>query len=267
MDAAMKSIRGKVRERDEDTICVILSAMENEIERKEQFFAALADGMGGTARGDVASRLAISEARHIGSSMMNRDLTSADIVNSINRIYENANNSLLTYVSRNNMQKIGTTLVVAYFDGTDLYVGNVGDSRLYIFNDGKRSFRTADHSYVEMLVDQGILTEEESKYHPRKNELMRAIGFEEDPLPDIYRLRTFRGDSILLCCDGLWEAFDDAIIAKGLQANISCHDSLEVLINRANEVDGTDNISAVLLRPYVETTEESALKKPTKSTV
>ena len=165
------------------------------------------------------------------------------------------------------MQKIGTTLVVAYFDGTDLYVGNVGDSRLYIFNDGKRSFRTADHTYVEMLVDQGILTEEESKYHPRKNELMRAIGFEEDPLPDIYRLRTFRGDSILLCCDGLWEAFDDSIIARGLQANMSCHDSLEVLINRANEVDGTDNISAVLLRPHVETTEESALKKPTKSTI
>ncbi|EQD75217.1 serine/threonine protein phosphatase [mine drainage metagenome] len=264
LDNAMMSIKGKMRERDEDAICLITSSLESEIDRQGEFFCALADGMGGMERGELASKLSISEARHIGTSMLSKDLSPAEIVNAIKRIFQNANEALISYAGRNGNAKMGTTLVVAYSNGTELYVGNVGDSRLYIFNGGKRSFRTADHSYVQMLTDQGIITEEEAKIHPRKNEMTRAIGLEDDPTPDIYRLRLFRGDSILLCCDGLWEAYDDKIMATTLMSNMSCRDSLESMILRANEVDGSDNISGILIGPVVETTEEGALKRPTK---
>ncbi len=265
MDSAMRSIRGKIRERDEDSICMITSTTESEVEHRNKFFCALADGMGGAPRGDLASKLAVNEARHIGAYMIEHDLTPADIMGSFKRIYENANSALLNYVNRNGMAKMGTTLVTAFFDGNELYVGNIGDSRLYIFNKEGNRFRTADHSYVQLLVDQGILTEEEAKYHPRKNEIMRVLGFEEDPTPDMYRLRVFKRDSILLCCDGLWEAYDDALMASALNTTLSCYETLDIMIDRANEVDGSDNISAILVRPYSEVSEESALKRPTKS--
>lgn len=265
IDNAMMTIRGKTRERDEDAICLIFSSLESETEKHGEFFCALADGMGGMDRGELASKLSVNEARHIGTSMLSRDMSPLEIVNSIKRIFQNANDTLITYASRNGNARMGTTLVVAYSNGSEIYVGNVGDSRLYIFNSGKRSFRTADHSYVQLLNDQGIITEEEAKIHPRKNEMTRAIGLEEDPTPDIYRLRLFRGDSILLCCDGLWEAYDDKIMANTLMSTMSCHDSLESMILRANEVDGSDNISGILVRPVVDTTEEAALKRPTKS--
>lgn len=261
----MRSIRGKVRDRDEDAICLISDSSVSEYEVKDQFFCALADGMGGAARGDLASRLAISEAKHIGLSMLSRDVGPEEIASSLRRIYENANQTLLNYSMRNNMSRMGTTLVCAFYDGNELFVTNLGDSRLYIFNSGKVSFRTYDHSYVQILVDEGVITDEESKMHPRKNEMMRALGFEEDPTPDIYRVKVFDGDSILLCCDGLWEALDDRIMGSALISNLSAQDALDALINRANEVDGTDNISGILIRPTAEVTEEKALRKPTKA--
>ncbi len=267
MDAAAKSIRGKIRDRDEDAICLMSDSNISEYETKERFFCALADGMGGAARGDLASRMAVSEARHIGLSMLSRDVGPEEVISSLQRIYENANQNLLSYSQRNNMPKMGTTLVCAFYDGNELYITNLGDSRLYIFNEGKVSFRTYDHSYVQILVDEGVITDEEAKMHPRKNEMMRALGFEEDPTPDIYRLKVFSGDSILLCCDGLWEALDDSVIGKALMSNLSAQDALGALINRSNEVDGTDNISGILLRPKGDITEEKALKKPTKAVV
>lgn len=261
----MKSIRGKIRDRDEDAICLIADSSVSEYEVKDQFFCALADGMGGAARGDLASRLAVSEAKHIGLSMLSRDVGPEEIASSLRRIYENANQALLNYSLRNNISRMGTTLVCAFFDGNELFVTNLGDSRLYVFNSGKTSFRTYDHSYVQLLVDEGVITDEEAKVHPRKNEMMRALGFEEDPTPDLYRIRIFGGDSILLCCDGLWEALDDSMIGGTLLSNMSASDALDALVNLANEVDGTDNISGILIRPTAEGTEEKALKKPTKA--
>ena len=86
METAMRSIRGKIRDRDEDAICLLTDSRVSEYEVKDTFFCALADGMGGAARGDLASRLAIAEATHIGLSLLSRDVSPEEITNSLRRI-------------------------------------------------------------------------------------------------------------------------------------------------------------------------------------
>jgi serine/threonine protein phosphatase PrpC len=124
-------------------------------------------------------------------------------------------------------------------------VGNVGDSRLYVVNKGGMTQVTRDHSYVQGLFERGLISKDEMRTHPEKNLITKAIGLDPTVEPDIFKFRIFGDDLLLLCCDGLWEAMPERDLHT-LIFSKSPKEALDSLIETANTLDGSDNISAVL---------------------
>lgn len=266
MDIGSKSIRGKVRERDEDAILIMNRQIFSEHTNEEIYFCALADGMGGGEGGDIASRMALQIMETTGYKLISKAVSDPDkIFEELTEGYKRADRRIMEYAAEHALEDMGTTLTIAYYVDGYLYVANLGDSRTYVFNNRKISARTIDHSYVQALVISGAISEEQSKSHPRRNEMTRALGFQGFS-PDFYRWRVFNGDAILLCCDGLWEPLDMDTLCAAANSSMTAQEAITQLVDLANEIDGTDNISAVLFRPNVKKSFEKYVNKPTIST-
>ncbi len=264
MDIGTVSIKGKVRERDEDAILVILNESLYEGKSREVCFCALADGMGGLHGGDVASRIAIRTMESIGNKLISQNITDTDMIFSeISDGFERANRNIVEFSREKGIESMGTTMIVAYYTDGFYYVGNLGDSRAFLFNNRKVSTRTVDHSLVQTMVLSGELSEEEMSTHPRRNELTRALGIGFNK-PDLYKWRAFNGDALLLCCDGLWESLDRETLALSANSKMSAQETILQLSELANEFDGSDNISAILFRPRIRRSMEKYSKKPTR---
>jgi protein phosphatase len=140
---------------------------------------------------------------------------------------------------------MATTLAFAYLRDGDLYVANVGDSRVYLIHNGMIQQITEDHTYVNDLVRMGAITREEAQHHARKNVITRAIGANANNEPDCFSVPVGRGDRILLCSDGLYDEIDD----ESILAAVSRFDDMvmcaEDLVAMANENGGNDNISVI----------------------
>ena len=211
---------------------------------------ALADGMGGHNKGEVASELAVDNIiEFLKENLLQSNDIKIDYIDdiikqayhSVNKIvYEKSTTSL-------DFEGMGTTLVTAITYKNNLYVANVGDSRCYLLNeDGLRKI-TIDHSVVEELVKANIITEEEAKTHPRRNHITRAIGTDEMVIVDIFKLEINEGNKILLASDGLTGFVDDNIIENIILKDEDVKDLAQELINVANDISGKDNISVVLI--------------------
>lgn len=211
---------------------------------------ALADGMGGHNKGEVASELAVDNIiEFLKENLLQSNDIKIDYIDdiikqayhSVNKIvYEKSTTSL-------EFEGMGTTLVTAITYKNNLYVANVGDSRCYLLNeDGLRKI-TIDHSVVEELVKANIITEEEAKTHPRRNHITRAIGTDEMVIVDIFKLEINEGNKILLASDGLTGFVDDNIIENIILKDEDVKDLAQKLINVANDISGKDNISVVLI--------------------
>ncbi len=265
MDIGSRSIRGKVRERDEDAILIMNRQIYSEHQNEEIYFCALADGMGGGEGGDIASRMALQTIETTGYKLISKSVTNPDkIMEELSEGYSRADRAIMEYAAEHGFEDMGTTLTVAYFVDDYLYVANMGDSRAYVFNNRSTSARTIDHSYVQSLVLSGAISEEQSKTHPRRNEMTKALGFQGFS-PDFYRWRVFNGDAVLLCCDGLWEPLDSDTVSAAANSSMTAQETINQLVDLANEVDGSDNISAILFRPNVKKSFEKYVKKPTIS--
>ena len=268
MDLGYASIRGRVRHKDEDSILVELDASMSMDSVSERALIALADGMGGGERGEEASRIAILGVRESRNSIMDNDpMDHNAILNSLLDAMHYSNEKLVKYKEEKGYYSMGTTMTIAYYAEGWLHVVNAGDSRAYIFNQGAASQKTTDNSYVMEMVKAGRVREIEASRHPRRNELTVALGFEDNFIPEPYLWRCFRGDSIMLCCDGLWSALDPTFLALGATSRVTCQEAVNSLITCADELDGSDNISAVLLRPSLNVDEEEAIRIPTLSSV
>ena len=268
MDLGYASIRGRVRHKDEDSILVELDASVSMDSVSERALIALADGMGGGERGEEASRIAILGVRESRNSIMDNDpMDHNAILNSLLDAMHYSNEKLVKYKEEKGYYSMGTTMTIAYYAEGWLHVVNAGDSRAYIFNQGTASQKTTDNSYVMEMVKTGRVREIEASRHPRRNELTVALGFEDNFIPEPYLWRCFRGDSIMLCCDGLWSALDPTFLALSATSRVTCQEVVNSLITCADELDGSDNISAVLLRPSLNVDEEEAIRKPTLSSV
>jgi protein phosphatase len=147
---------------------------------------------------------------------------------------------------RNNM---GTTLVAAAIAGNRVVFVNVGDSRGYLLQGGKLRQVTKDHSYVQQLVDAGLLTPEQARHHPQGNIITQAIGIEPRVQADIFEEPLQVGDLVLLCSDGLVDMIDDAEIERVLLMETDLQRTVATLVQLANEAGGDDNITVVLARP------------------
>ena len=143
------------------------------------------------------------------------------------------------------LENMGTTLEVCLIYNNKAFIGHVGDSRIYRIR--KNIFRklTEDHSYVQELVKDGTITKEEAVHHPKKNMLMKAIGCTPFVEPDIMVKGFLKDDIIVICSDGLTNMLTDQEIYDYTINNIDY--SAEMLVNRANELGGHDNITVVIL--------------------
>ena len=204
----------------------------------------VADGMGGQAAGDLASRLCVE-------AMVDVIEGSADsgTVRVLSKAIRAANRAVCERARTDpGLEGMGTTLVAAVPDHGCLYVANVGDSRLYIVDDDLIEQITHDHSLVEEMVRAGKLRRDQAKNHPKKNIITRAIGEEGDPQIDFFDVALNRNDFALLCSDGLTNMVEDEQIFRIIHESRDLAEAGKKLIDAANRAGGKDNISVVLAK-------------------
>ena len=231
---------GKVRNHNEDSVTILKNA-------NDEYLLIVADGMGGHRAGEVASSLVLT---HLGKSF-NETSTIGSKIDGINWIRDNIaeiNKEIIDYTKKNpESTGMGTTCVLALLTKEFLIFGNVGDSSGFVFKNGKLTKVTKDHTLVNLLIEAGDLTEEEAKYHPKKNVLMKALGTFEKVEVDIFEVDT-NVDGILLCSDGLTNMLSKEQIEKVLNdEELEIEEKLIKLIRKSNARGGQDNISVAYL--------------------
>jgi len=219
---------------------------------------AVCDGMGGANGGNVASSLALSRFADSLKQTLPVDRTSSDtqkkISDALRRAVLVANEEVYARASEDpELSGMGTTLVAALICGHGLYIVNVGDSRLYAIGRKSISLLTHDHSFVQLLVDMGEMTEKEAAKSPQKNIITKAIGTESAVEPDLFfhNLDDLGATHLLLCSDGLTNFISEEkirSIASGAQEEKDIVAACEKLIGTANKNGGGDNITAILLK-------------------
>ena len=205
------------------------------------------DGMGGHKAGDFASRYAVAA--------MTESIGCSDETNPVKLLrsaIEQANREIIEKAgSSPEYEGMGTTLVAACIMHGYTYIANVGDSRLYLINQGIQQL-SKDHSLVEEMVRLGGIKPEEAKHHPDKNIITRAIGAKADVDVDFYEHRLKRGDIILMCTDGLSNMVEDEELFHIVQGSRDIVEAGEMLVEAAKENGGTDNIGVVLFEPFAD---------------
>lgn len=229
---------GMHRKNNEDSFCVG--------ENKCGIFAVVADGMGGHLAGEVASAMAVEVLNERFESL---DFKSEDeLYDEIRKAYDDANRKIYEYAEANSkVLGMGTTAVCAFICKDKLFVANVGDSRAYIIDKDSIRQLSKDHSYVQQLVDSGVITPEEAKTHPKRNYITRAIGTEEEIEVDIFKT-DYKDETVLLCSDGLCGLVSDDAILKIVNKEDDLEEIVNKLVEAANEEGGTDNITVALLK-------------------
>ena len=211
---------------------------------------ALADGMGGHKKGEVASFLAVE---NIIDLIKNRILESSvikmDYIDDIIKQAYNDVNLIIYNKSRESEEYLGmgTTLALAIIYKDNICIANVGDSRTYLFRGNNLNQISIDHSVVEELLKAEVITPQEAKVHPRRNQITRAIGTDSLVIVDIFKEKLNEGDKILLCSDGLTGFVDDQKIIEILSSEESTNVLAQRLINTANKSFGKDNITVILI--------------------
>jgi PPM family protein phosphatase len=208
-------------------------------------FLALADGMGGAAAGEVASRLFTETAFEVFSKTGGE--SEGDTASWVQDTFQKANQRMLNHVKENPVHRgMGCTAELLAFGDRYYVLGHVGDSRTYLFRNGQLRQLTRDHSFIQDQIDQGLMTAAEAKNHPFRNVILRAVGAEETLAVDLTRGKTLAGDVFLLCSDGLSNMVDDLLIQEWLLSPLGLSEKVERLIQLAKAAGGYDNITVVL---------------------
>jgi len=268
LDIAGWTNTGVVRSGNEDALAILHSS-EARLEVSDDFSVIiLADGMGGMASGEVASSLTIQSVRNyflrhppftdliIPPAVPDSPLEERTIPikpmppkeRVLESLYE-ANRFVNGQGQRNLHQRgMGCTAEVVLIDGKNVWIGHVGDSRVYHARLGKLTQITQDHTLVSQLVALGQLTVEEAENHPQRSELQQAIGGRPDVYPDVYNLTLEVGDWLLVCTDGLSNQLDPGEIITIMQSAGSAEKAARRLVNHAIVKGAYDNVSVVVVR-------------------
>ncbi len=230
---------GRIRQGNEDNFFA-------EADERRGVFV-VADGMGGHAAGEVASEMAVSiVSRHLLPLQSVRDPGAAEL---INKSLQDANRAIFErMLAENDKQGMGTTASVMVLSDHGYLIGQIGDSRVYLYRDGTLTQITKDHSYVQEQVDAGLLTPEQARYHPYSNVITRCVGASDEVEADIYSGDVRVGDVFLLCSDGLTGMVDDRRLAQLLMARSGPGRIVDSLIAEANGRGGLDNITAIVIQ-------------------
>jgi len=265
--------RGLKREANEDAYLIFrtgrfLQRVQSSISEEELdshydvagHILAVADGMGGAAAGEIASREALVEAFRLILrspkwllSLDDPATRDAEIQAYFERTkgYIAGVHAALTQRASADptVAGMGTTLTVAYGVGLDLFVAHVGDSRAYLFRGGRLAHITRDHTVAQYLADRGKISQEEVDTHPRRHFLTSVVGGgHESAGGDLHHLALEIGDAVLLCTDGLTGLVRDEEIAEILRQAPCCDDACDALVSRALERGAPDNVTVVMAR-------------------
>jgi serine/threonine protein phosphatase PrpC len=207
----------------------------------------VADGMGGHAAGEVASEMAVRiTSQAIGSL---RGLSDEEAGERVRTAIRAANDAIFERtLSEQDKRGMGTTATVLVLLPQRYLIGQVGDSRAYLFRNGRFQQLTKDHSYVQEQVDAGFLTPEQARYHPYSNVITRCVGASDNVEPDTYNGEVRTGDVYLVASDGLTGMVDDRRLQQLLFSRATPGRVVDALISEANGRGGLDNITAIVVQ-------------------
>jgi len=232
---------GMIRAQNQDDYAIIKLG-------RDQLLVIVCDGMGGAKSGNIASKMAVEvfseEIRRTVRSNMKQDRIDSMLQDAL----ELANKAVFEQSQLSEEYKgMGTTLVAALFQKDHVTFVNVGDSRAYLFNQEGVECVTTDHSLVELMVQRGELTREAAKNHPGKNLITRAVGTESSVICDLYHRHLVKGDSVLLCSDGLSNLMSDQEILFEVVHGVNKNDCCQRLMKIANYRGSPDNVTVALI--------------------
>jgi PPM family protein phosphatase len=215
----------------------------------------VADGLGGMAAGEVASRLAITTALKLvhrspkwGFKINPNE--ARELFERINCYVREIDKTLTERGSADpRLFGMGTTLTAAFSMGVDLFIVHLGDSRAYLYRNGELQRLTKDHTMAQAMADAGYIAPEDVRRHVRRNTLTNYLGTRHGKVKaDLRWLRLTDGDRLLLCTDGLSEMVDDRVIARILHERDQPRDAAQALLDEALEQGGTDNVTVIVAR-------------------
>ena len=231
-----KTDRGLKRKKNEDAILV----------NEQDGFCLVADGIGGSLAGDVASRMFADTAQDVFAKAI---ALNESIYTTIQRVFLNANEYILDYAGKHpGCEGMGCTAELFAIEEDRYVLGHIGDSRTYRLRNNELKQLTKDHSLVQEQLDQELIKPEDVSTHALKNVILRAVGIKKDPAVDIIRGNLFSGDIFLLCSDGLSDLVDLKTMKQHLLFPLSLEQKADSLVQEANAKGGKDNISVVLVQ-------------------
>lgn len=239
MEVSAKTDVGKARDNNQDYYYV-----QNEGDVK---LYILADGMGGYTGGEIASKLAVeSVKKYIEENFEENIKKHVKIEEILEQVTQYANKVVYEKAkSSKDLEEMGTTLEICLIYKNEAYFSHIGDSRVYIIKEKQIMQLTKDHSYVQKLVNDGTITKEEAKNHPKKNMLLNALGCTEVSKPDILTKKIKNVDYIVICSDGLTNMVEEDRILQIINENGV--EATSILIEEANKQGGYDNITIIII--------------------
>jgi serine/threonine protein phosphatase PrpC len=206
---------------------------------------AVCDGVGGAARGDIASATAIGQLRRLDDGPAAGE-DQSDLLGQVAGALHRAHDRIGDLVDENPaLSGTSTTATVALFDGTTLAMGHVGDSRAYLLRDGQLRQLTQDHTFVQTLIDDGQITEEEARHHPHRNLILKAIDGIHDLEPDLFTVDVTPGDRLLFCSDGACGVLAPERLADILGSGNADFAAVE-LVRASLAAGSTDNVTCLV---------------------
>lgn len=211
--------------------------------------AIVADGMGGHNAGDVASRMAVTHFEELFLQADAVHFTSQELIEKwLVETVKELNKTLYHYsLTHEDCQGMGTTLIAVLFEENNATICHVGDSRVYYVTKDEIRLVTRDHSYVNILVDNGEISEEEAESHPKKNYIIKSLGTESTIEPDSYKVELIDGSFMLICSDGLSNKISINEMHSIIMQENTIEEKGNQLVQLANDHGGEDNITLILL--------------------
>ena len=259
---------GKVRANNEDHYLItrldrgqetlLTNLPEGEVPQRFRewgYGAVVADGMGGAARGEVASRVAISTLVHLGLhfgrwNVRINERIAQEVRERVEKFYQSVGEAVREEAQDDpSLAGMGTTLTGAFSAGSDLFIANVGDSRAYLFRKARLKQLTRDQTYSQVLADAGQIAQHEVSTHHLRHILTDAIGAGQGKVNvEIKQLHLLDGDCVVLCTDGLTEMVEEEEIAGVLLRDESPQQTCQILVDLALEHGGKDNVTVIVAK-------------------
>jgi serine/threonine protein phosphatase PrpC len=203
------------------------------------------DGVGGAARGDLASSTAVQQLRNLDVAPV-PEHTAEEMIGQVAGGLHRAHDRIAELVDHDPaLSSTSTTATLGLFDGHQLAMGHVGDSRAYLFREQGLTQLTHDHTFVQTLIDEGRITETEARYHPHRNLILKAIDGQREADPDLFVVQLHAGDRLMLCSDGVCGVLDDGRIADVLAGGSADYAAVE-LVRGALEAGSSDNVTCIV---------------------